>query len=124
MFKFFARWIASAASLVLTVKLGILLHLGMSLSDNVWGILVAAGLFSLVNCTVGPIIKFLALPLSCLSFGLINLPINALLFWLTGWLSPDFEVHGFLAALIGSVIMSCVNGLLQSVVSNATSNKD
>lgn len=123
MVKFLVGWIVSATSLVITVKLGIMLHLGMWLSGNLWGVMLAAGLFALVNCSIGPIIRLLALPLSCLTMGLINLPINAFLFWMTGWLSPDFEVKGFVAALVGSIIMSLVNSALQSVTSSVFRSK-
>lgn len=123
MVKFFVGWIVSAVSLVITVKLGQMLHLNMSLSDSFWGVMLAVGLFALVNCTIGPLIKFIALPLSCLTMGLANLPINAFLFWMTGWLSPDFKVHGVLAALVGSIIMSIVNSTLQSVASTGFASK-
>lgn len=119
MVEFIARWIVSSVSLIITVRLGIMLHLGMSLSDNFWGVMLAAALFALVNCGIGPVIRLLALPLSCLTLGLINLPINAFLFWLAGWLSPDFQVDGFVAAMVGSIIMSLVNSSLQNFTSSA-----
>ncbi|MHB1462353.1 MAG: phage holin family protein [Armatimonadota bacterium] len=119
MVEFFARWIVSAVSLIVTVRLGIMLHLGMSLSQNFWGVMLAAAVFALINCSIGPLIRLFALPLSCLTLGLINLPINAFLFWLAGWLSPDFEVDGFVAAMVGSIIMSLVNSSLQNFTSSA-----
>ncbi len=123
MVEFIARWVVSAVSLIITVRLGIMLHLGMSLSENFWGVMLAAALFALVNCSIGFVIRLLALPLSCLTLGLINLPINAFLFWLAGWLSPDFQVNGFVAAMVGSIVMSLVNSSLQNFISSALARR-
>jgi putative membrane protein len=35
--------------------------------------------------------------------------VNALMFWLTVWITPGFRVDGFMPALIGGIIMTIVS---------------
>jgi putative membrane protein len=80
---------------------------------------IAVLILSLLNLTVKPIIKLLALPITCLTFGLFTLVINAVMMLLTSELVPGFRVGGFLNALVASVIYAVASALL-----NAIFNKD
>jgi putative membrane protein len=96
---------AGALLLIATVIPGI--HVGN------WGVaLVAALVFGLVNLLLKPILSILTLPVTFLSFGLFSFVLNAILFGLTAWLVPGFEVHGFFAALFGSLAL----GFLMSII--------
>jgi putative membrane protein len=49
--------------------------------------------------------------------GLFWLVINALMLELaSALLSPGFQVHGFLAAFVGAIVLSLVNLLLKAIV--------
>ena len=78
-----------------------------------------AALFALVlgvlNAVVRPILEMLALPITCLTLGLFHFVINAIVFGIAAWLVPDVQVNGFLAALVGALVVSGV-GLLMSMV--------
>ncbi len=71
-----------------------------------------AVIFGLVNGVLGSIIRAISLPLTILTLGLFALVINALLFLLTaaiaGAVGLPFEVTGFLAALLGAIVVSIV----------------
>lgn len=66
----------------------------------------AALVLGAVNAVVRPILIVLTLPVTILSLGLFLLVINAAMFGLAAWLVPHFVVHGFGAALVGSVLYS------------------
>jgi putative membrane protein len=66
----------------------------------------AALVLGAVNAVVRPILIVLTLPVTILSLGLFLLVINAAMFGLAAWLVPGFVVHGFGAALVGSVLYS------------------
>ncbi len=87
--------------------------------EIVVGDYVAAAVFALVlallNAFVRPIIALLALPITCLTLGLFHFVINAALFALAATLVPGVMVHGFLAALLGALIVSAL-GLVTSLV--------
>ncbi len=63
-------------------------------------------LLGLVNLIVRPVLVLLTLPVTILSLGLFYFVLNAFLFWAVAGLIQGFEVRGFLAALMGSIIVS------------------
>jgi len=78
--------------------------------------LIATAVIAIVNATIGPILKFLAFPLVFLTLGLFLLVINALLLKLASMFTPGFKVHGFLAALLGSLVLTILTSVLRHVV--------
>ena len=91
--------------------------------DDPWAFIWVALLFMAVNAVVSPLAHALGTPLKVLTLGLFSLVINALLFMFTGWLSGvlglGLQVDGFVAALIGAVVMGVatwVLGLLTRMV--------
>ena len=78
--------------------------------------LVAALILGLVNAVIRPILVVLTLPVTILTLGLFIFVINALLFWFVGSFVRGFEVQGFFAGLIGSVLFSIVSWALSALV--------
>lgn len=66
----------------------------------------AAFVMGLVNIFIRPIILLFTLPLNILTLGLFTFVINALMFLLVAKLVAGFVVTGFLAALLGSILIS------------------
>src|SRR2546426_11673212 len=67
---------------------------------------LGAGLvLGLINAVVRPILVVLTLPVTLLTLGLFLLVLNAFCLWLTSLLVKGFEVHGFLAAMFGSLLV-------------------
>ena len=103
-------WFANALALLLV-------------SQFLWGFhvtglvaaLIAALVIGLVNGTIGALLKLLTFPIGCVTFGLFNLVINALMLWLASKLVDGFRIDGFIPALIGAVLLSLVNSLLRSL---------
>ena len=82
-------------------------------------LLLVALVFGVVNAIVKPIAKLLTCPLTILTLGLFLFVLNALMLWLTSWVSGlfglDFTVDGFWPALWGSLIISVV-GLVANIL--------
>jgi putative membrane protein len=72
----------------------------------------------LVNAVVRPILIIMTLPFTLLTLGLFLFVLNGLCLWLTSWLVKGFEVHGFWAAVLGSILVSVVSWLLTTSVSD------
>ncbi len=89
---------------------------GSSTSENALTIIGVAAIFGIVNAIVRPIVTLLGLPFIILTLGLLLLVINALMLMLTSWLAGvlglPFYVDGFWTALLGSIILSIVSGIL------------
>lgn len=74
--------------------------------------LIAALAVGFVNSTVRPVLSTLSLPLNFVTLGLFSLVVNGICFWLAAVLVPGFAVHGWLAIVLGPVVLSFVNTFL------------
>jgi putative membrane protein len=83
------------------------------------GAVIAAFVLGIVNAVLRPILILLSLPIEILTLGLFTFIINALLFYFVGKLHIGLTVHGFGAALIGSIVLSIVSWLLSLVFARA-----
>ena len=83
---------------------------------SIWAALWAALIFGFVNALIRPILLAISLPLSILSLGLFTLVVDAAVMALTAWLVPGFSVSGFLAALIGWVLVSFGSMIVSSIL--------
>ena len=84
--------------------------------DGVVAALAAAFVLGLVNAVVRPLFVLLTLPVTVVTLGAFLLVINGLLLWLVTAFVPGFHVNGFLAAVVGSVLLSIVSWVLTMVV--------
>jgi putative membrane protein len=103
MLTLIARWILNAAALMLVAYL----YPGVSVA-SLFAALIAALVLGLVNAIVRPVLVLLTLPVTILTLGLFLFVINALLFWFVGEVVQGFQVAGFVAGLIGSVLYSLI----------------
>ncbi len=78
-------------------------------------VLIFGLILGVLSAFVKPILKVIALPLTCLTFGMFTLVINAALFGAAAWLTPGMQVSTW-GALIGAVVASVANGIVFSVV--------
>lgn len=74
--------------------------------------LLAALVLGIANAIIRPLLVILTFPITLITLGLFLLVINALMLKLTAAIVPNFQIHGFLPALIGAVILSVLNLLL------------
>lgn len=116
------RLLVNAVALAVATWLipGITLQEGAENTDRAITLIIVAVIFGLVNALIRPIVKVLALPLIILTLGLITFVINALMLWLTSWITGEFEVafhvDGFWPALIGALVITVVGWILDAVL--------
>jgi putative membrane protein len=67
---------------------------------------------------VKPVLSILTLPITCLTFGLFALVLNAALFAVAARLTPELDVS-VLGALIGGVFVAVINGVIFSVANDS-----
>ncbi|MCH7232349.1 phage holin family protein [Glycomyces sp. L485] len=108
--SFVVRLLLTALALWLATALvpGIALF-GDSTGSRFLSLMVAALVFTVVNAFVKPVVMLVGCALYVLTLGLFGLVVNALMFWLTGWVSEQleigFSVDGFWAAFWGAIIV-------------------
>jgi putative membrane protein len=109
---FVIRMVANAVAILLV---GYLLPQVVTV-DGVMAALTAAFVLGLVNAVVRPLFVLLTLPLTVVTLGAFLLVINGLLLVLVSYIVPGFHVNGFLAAVVGSILLSVVSWILTRVV--------
>src|SRR3954454_20370956 len=94
----FVNWLLSALVLWLVAQI----IPGMQLRSY-GAALIATVVIGLVDLIIGPILRFIAFPITFLTLGLFRFVINAILLKLASMFTPGFRIDGFLAALLGSL---------------------
>jgi putative membrane protein len=84
--------------------------------DSFYTALIVALILGLLNLTVRPILFVLTLPITILTLGLFIFVLNALIFWFAASFIEGFGVSGFLAALIGSLLVSLASTLANKLL--------
>jgi uncharacterized membrane protein YvlD (DUF360 family) len=97
-------WIATA------VVPGIVVHGGFATY------LVISLMFGLVNAVLGPLVQWLAGPLTWLTLGVSALLVNGLLFATTAGLSKQLDIAGFGSAVAGAFVVAMAGTLLELVL--------
>lgn len=80
--------------------------------DGFGSALIAALVIGLVSATVGLILKIILLPFILLSLGIVYFLINGLMLKLASEVVPGFRVVGCLPAIIGSILLTLVDFVL------------
>ncbi|MGZ3846236.1 MAG: phage holin family protein, partial [Flavisolibacter sp.] len=88
---------------------------GIRVADAKTAILVALVL-ALLNTFLKPILVALTLPITIITLGLFLLVINILIVFLAAKIVPGFVVHGWLAALLFSLVVSLITYVLETVL--------
>jgi putative membrane protein len=94
--------------------------------DTTWQkigiIFVVAVIFGLVNAIIKPIVQIVSIPLYILTLGLIHIVINALMLWITAWITRHTTHWGlqiddfWWTAIWAAIVLSIVTWLLSLLV--------
>src|SRR4051812_22270516 len=95
------NWLVSALALWLVAQI----IPGMQIRSFGAAVL-ATVIIGLVDMILGPILRFIAFPITFLTLGLFRFVINAVLLKLASMFTPGFRIDGFLAALLGSLVLA------------------
>jgi putative membrane protein len=108
--------------LITAVSLWAAVHFvpGITYNGPMWGLLVVALIFGLVNAVIRPILAALTCPLVFLTLGLFIFVLNAVMLLLTSLFARmagfDFHVSGIIAAIIGALIVGLTSAILSIFV--------
>ncbi|MBF2052319.1 MAG: phage holin family protein [Candidatus Sericytochromatia bacterium] len=86
--------------------------------DSFVAALLAVVALSVVNTLVKPVLLLLTLPLTVLTLGLFLIVLNVLMIWLAAWLTPGFDINGFIPTLIFGVVMGLSTTVIDKVLSD------
>jgi|SRR5690349_12608135 len=93
-----------------------------STPQQVGVIFVVGVIFGLVNAVIKPFVQFISIPLYILTLGLIHVVINALMLWITAWITEHTTHWGLFidkfwwTAIWAALVLSVVSWLLSLIV--------
>lgn len=116
--KLLLRWLLLAAALLFVAYV----YDGVTLKGY-QAALIAAFVIGLLNTFVKPLLVILTLPVTVITVGLFLFVINALMFWGAASMLDGFNVTGFKAALVGSLIYSVLSYLINTAIDSLFSKK-
>lgn len=118
MLKFVSKTILTSVGILVAA----FLLKGVEVDNTITAILVAATL-GFLNSFVRPILIVLTIPITMLTLGLFLIIINVLIvYWVTK-LVPGFKVESFGWAILFSIIVSLVSGVLERMINRLDANK-
>jgi len=105
------HWLLSAVALIVVANIvpGIQV-------DSFGAAMIAAVVIGLVSATLGIVLKLLLLPFIILTLGIVYFLINGMMLMLASALVPGFRVRGWMAATIGSIVLTIVDYLLNKLL--------
>ncbi len=106
------KFLGTVAAVFLTINL----VPGVSNTGGWTTTLLVALVWSVITLVIRPVLKILTLPVTIITFGLFSFVLNAVLFWAMTLVVPGFVVSGFLAALLGAVVLSVLTWLIHKVL--------
>ena len=116
--KLIVKWLLSAVALLAVAHL----YSGVQVRDFT-SALIAAFAIGLLNTILRPVLVVLTFPVTLVTLGLFLFVINALMFWAASGLLSGFQVTGFVAAMIGSLIYSLIGVVIESALESLFSKK-
>ncbi|HEX2544783.1 MAG TPA: phage holin family protein [Ramlibacter sp.] len=116
--KVVVKWLLSASALLFVAYV----YTGVEVK-TFGAAMLAALVIGLLNAVVRPVLVVLTLPVTVLTLGLFLFVINALVFWAAAGVLDGFQVRGFVAALVGSLIYTAIGVVIESALERLFAKK-
>ncbi len=90
-------------------------------------VLVVAAIFGLVNAVIKPIVALVSIPLYILTLGLFHVVVNALMLWITAWITEHtthwgLQIdHFWWTAIWAAILLSIVGWVFSMPLRSAAS---
>lgn len=111
--KHLLRWVIGIIAVLITVR--ILDLLGMPVKwPSIWGLIIFVPVLAVVNAIIGTILRIFTIPITCITFGLFNFVINAIVFGIAA--SATGAKISFISALVGSILYTVISAPLSWVI--------
>ena len=83
--------------------------------DGFVSALLSALVIGIVNSLVWPVLVFLTLPLTVITFGLFLFVVNGLALKISAAITPGFKINGLLPAILGAIVLSIIGWMIRFV---------
>lgn len=118
------KWIVKMVMVGLAVMVCDLVLPGIYV-ENYWWAVVLAVVLAFLNSVVKPVLIFLTLPATIVTFGLFLLVINAITIEIADWIiEEEFQVRSFWWALLFSLLLSIVTSVFEGFEKEKDNKQD
>jgi putative membrane protein len=106
-------WVILAVAFYVTTRI----VPGIHVTGGTLGYLEVALVFGLINAILGPVLRFLSLPLAILTFGFFILVVNGFLLWIAEHITSSLHIdHFFWDAIFGALVIGIVSWVLNGLL--------
>lgn len=85
--------------------------------DSNWWVLLASFVVFILNVTIKPIIVWLTLPITGVTYGIFYFVINLIILKVTDWiLLSHFDIKGIIAPFFIAIFISIINMLMEMFI--------
>lgn len=86
--------------------------------------LLASFIIHILNQTIKPILIYVTLPITAITYGLFYPIVNVIILYITSYLlGTNFEIHGIFISFIIAIIISLLNILMEGIIIKPIINK-
>ncbi|MFB0519201.1 MAG: phage holin family protein [Acidobacteriota bacterium] len=89
---------------------------GIGFDGKWWELLLAGLVLSIFNMILRPILLLVTFPLLIITLGLFYFVVNGVILYLLPFFIPGFRVEGIVPAIIGALVISLVNLILNWLI--------
>ena len=109
-------WVVTAVAVGITSWILPGLHVQGDFLTQALTVLLLAAILGFLNAILRPILYFASCGCIVLTLGLFIFVVNAAVFWLAAWITPNYKVDSFWTALLASIIVSIVSFVINYFV--------
>lgn len=115
----FIEWIIYMIGYAIVLATVSVLFKSFEINNNYFGLyaLLASIIIYILNQTVKPVLTYITLPLTVISWGLFYPIINVIILYLTSFiLGNNFKISGFVAPFFIAIVISLLNILMEGLI--------
>lgn len=115
----FVEWLMYMIGYAIVLITVSVLFSSFEINNKYFGLyaLLASIIIHILNQTIKPVLTYITLPLTVLSWGLFYPIINVIILYITGFILGDnFKITGFIAPFFIAIVISLLNILMEGLI--------
>lgn len=117
--KFFEWLLYMVGYAVVLIAVSVMFSKTFYINNQYYGLyaLIAAIIIYVLNQTIKPILFYITLPITALTFGLFYPIINVLILYITSFiLGSNFQINGFVLPFVIAILISILNMFMEGMI--------
>ena len=124
--KFFEWILYMIGYAIVLIVVSCVFNKSIYINNKYFGIyaLLASIIIYILNQTIKPILVYITLPITALTYGLFYPIVNVIILYITSFiLGNNFQIHGIIISFVIAIIISFLNLLMEGMIIKPIINK-